>query len=314
MDDVRAHELTADAESADLILAVGEWVPQIEILTRNPMVTAFRSKCAVYYDNDGVIPIVPGVYASAVEGLHSRLGIVKNFCYAVALGKMRNRGLDEPGGAASEKRWLFSFKGGSTSLLRKRLFRTEFGRADVLSRIRRRIATGEDDQGNRLERQRSYARTLRESHFALCPRGAGAGSIRFFESMEMGVAPVLLSDHYLLPEGPAWESFLIKVPERRIRQLPEMLDGAPGRKRGVGIARAASVGDVVQRDESVQQHCGCRVEDAAGRREQARIPEGNARSDDCAVSRLCDWTRDGTRRGTGRDEGYGKRPCAFWRE
>ncbi|MGB6192723.1 MAG: exostosin family protein, partial [Terracidiphilus sp.] len=147
----------------------------------------------------------------------------------------RNRGLDESGGAASQKRWLFSFKGGSTSLLRKRLFRTDFGRADVLVENMSAYRHWEDDQGNRLEWQRSYARTLRESHFALCPRGAGAGSIRFFEAMEMGVAPVLLSDHYLLPEGPAWESFLIKMPERRIRQLPEMLEERRGESAELGL-------------------------------------------------------------------------------
>jgi hypothetical protein len=58
----------------------------------------------------------------------------------------------------------------------------------------------------------------------LCPRGAGAGSNRFFEVMAAGVAPVLLSDNYALPPGPAWDTFLIQVRERDIAKLPEILE------------------------------------------------------------------------------------------
>jgi hypothetical protein len=42
--------------------------------------------------------------------------------------------------------------------------------------------------------------------------------------MQMGVAPVVISDKQLLPEGPAWETFLIRIPERKIKQLPQILE------------------------------------------------------------------------------------------
>jgi len=74
------------------------------------------------------------------------------------------------------------------------------------------------------EAQKDYADALARSHFALCPRGMGFGSIRLFEVMEMGVAPVLLADRYALPPGPDWNSFLLQIPEREFRRLPELLE------------------------------------------------------------------------------------------
>ena len=38
------------------------------------------------------------------------------------------------------------------------------------------------------------------------------------------MAPVLVSDAYALTPGPAWEQFLIRVPERDIARLPAILE------------------------------------------------------------------------------------------
>jgi hypothetical protein len=42
--------------------------------------------------------------------------------------------------------------------------------------------------------------------------------------MSAGVAPVLLSDAYVLPPGPEWDRFLIRVSERDIGRLPVILE------------------------------------------------------------------------------------------
>jgi hypothetical protein len=119
---------------------------------------------------------------------------------------------------------LFTFQGGSTSLLRKRLFNVKFNRDDVLIENTSKYYHWDDSQPDRWERQRVYAETVAASHFVLCPCGSGAGSIRFFEVMAAGVAPVLLSDDYELPPGPAWETFLLRVQERDIDKLPALLE------------------------------------------------------------------------------------------
>ena len=57
----------------------------------------------------------------------------------------------------------------------------------------------------------------------LCPRGAGPSSYRLFETMQMGRVPVVLSDQWVPPDGPAWGEFLIRVPEHDVLRLPGLL-------------------------------------------------------------------------------------------
>ncbi len=62
-----------------------------------------------------------------------------------------------------------------------------------------------------------------ESSFVLCPRGRGCGSIRLFEVMESGRVPVIISDDWVPPGGIDWDSFSIRVAEKDIDQLDEIL-------------------------------------------------------------------------------------------
>lgn len=80
------------------------------------------------------------------------------------------------------------------------------------------------EQPGREAQQKAYAEMIASSHYGLCPRGASSGGLRLFEVMQMGVAPVLMSDKFKLPEGPDWDKFLIRVPESKMKQLPEIMD------------------------------------------------------------------------------------------
>ena len=62
------------------------------------------------------------------------------------------------------------------------------------------------------------------SRFTLCPRGAGTSTFRLFETMKAGRVPVILSDDWVPPEGPAWSSFSITVPEHHVNRLPGILE------------------------------------------------------------------------------------------
>jgi hypothetical protein len=125
---------------------------------------------------------------------------------------------------AMPKTLLFSFQGGSTSMLRKRMYRLNFNRSDILIEDTSAYRHWDPDQQGRERLQRSYAETIAASHFILCPRGAGTGSIRLFEVMQAGVAPVLISDHYPLPPHVPWDKFLIRIAERDIGRLPELIE------------------------------------------------------------------------------------------
>lgn len=224
----RCHELVSSPSSADLILFFGYSPFAPQNLLEHELYRSFPEKCAVYCEEDLYLPLLPGVFCSAVRGESTRAGRVFNYIYVSRNNHYRNQYLDgsprgEPAAVPVKKRYLFTFLGASTSILRKRLFNIDYSRSDVLIENTSKYWHWDDSQPDRFVRQRHYAETIAASHFVLCPRGAGAGSMRFFEVMEQGVAPVLLSDNYELPPGPAWDKFLLRVRERDITRLPAIL-------------------------------------------------------------------------------------------
>jgi hypothetical protein len=241
----KEHRLAVDAGSADLILLLGNFGCSPHELLGHPLYKAFPERCAVYTEDDNYLPLVPGVYCSAHRDEHARCGRIFSYSYVTRNGRYKNQYLAETSSVplrpqGPERRYLFTFRGGSTSPLRKRLFNVRFDRDDVLIENTSTYYHWDDSQPDRQDRQRAYAETLAASHFVLCPRGAGTGTIRFFEVMAAGVAPVLLSDDYELPQGPDWDKFLLRVPERDVAKLPALLEAqvASAAQRGQ-LAREA---------------------------------------------------------------------------
>ncbi len=216
------HTLIDDPAQADLILLAGSFGTEPDLLLQHPLYLLYPERCAVYTEDDNYLPLVPGVYCSAQVDVHSRAGRTVSYSYISHDGQFSNTFVGSA--SAPEKSLLFSFQGGSTSLLRKRLFNLRFNRTDTLIENTSAYYHWDLNQPGREDNQQQYARTLASSHFVLCPRGAGTGSIRFFEVMSAGIAPVLISDAYLLPAGPAWDTFLIRVAEKDIARLPELLE------------------------------------------------------------------------------------------
>jgi hypothetical protein len=216
-----AHTLVSSPDEADFILLAGSFGLDPQHLLDHPLYRAHPDKCAVYTEDDNYLPLAPGVYCSAIDDESSRAGRTFSYSYVSASGRYSNRYVTEAG---TQKSLLFSFQGGSTSLLRKRMFNLSFNRPDVVIENTSTYYHWDLSQPGREERQQRYADTIASSHFVLCPRGAGTGSIRLFEVMQAGVAPVLISDDYLLPLHVPWDSFLIRIAERDIARLPELLE------------------------------------------------------------------------------------------
>jgi hypothetical protein len=68
-----------------------------------------------------------------------------------------------------------------------------------------------------------YQEALARSRFSLCPRGTGASTIRFWESLQAGAIPVLFADAMTLPEGFDWDSCVIKIAEKEVKNLGKIL-------------------------------------------------------------------------------------------
>jgi len=235
--DVKQHKLTDDPEAAELIVLVGD-VASLREARASRLLRQYPDKAMVYSEIDAVIPLGSGLYGSAGKARFFDLRRTRSFVYLSSYGTARNPRVellpDTP------KTLLFSFRGKRNCRVRSRLMNYDFRRDDVEVLD----ATNYNHWGagrlNREDAQREYVETVARSHFALCPRGAGFGSIRLFEVMQMGVAPVLLADGYELPKGPNWSSFLLQVPEREYHRLPEILTAHLDESRERGrLARAA---------------------------------------------------------------------------
>ena len=68
-----------------------------------------------------------------------------------------------------------------------------------------------------------YKNVLARSRFSLCPRGYGSNSVRFWESLQAGAIPVLLSDNLVLPEGIEWDKTIIRISEAEVETIPKVL-------------------------------------------------------------------------------------------
>ena len=155
------------------------------------------------------------------------------------------------GGAAleglplAERRWLYSFQG----VYRPELYLTPVRqwildlppRPDALLESRRewhfeQAVYREQVHGQCPDAERhselaqeasSYARTLQQSVFALCPSGSGPNSIRLWEALGYGTIPVILAESLALPGDPAlWHQAALVVPETpaAVAGLPAQLE------------------------------------------------------------------------------------------
>jgi Exostosin family len=227
------HALVRSAQEADLVLLCGSFAQEPTKLTEHPLYVTFTEKCAVYSADDSYCPIAPGVYTSPRRGLSTMVGRVRSHGYASSFGTHVNEAVVRASGTGDgspgsrrleDERLLFSFEGSPASRVRRRLLAMSNGSDDALVRDTSSSYQHFDHAApGRDAGQQRFVETVMRSDFVVCPRGVGTGTLRLFETMSLGVAPVLVSDPYVLPRGPRWETFLVRVPERKVHQLSSIL-------------------------------------------------------------------------------------------
>ena len=221
-DRVGEHDLTEDAESADLVL-FAETAWGNELLweaRRHPLVRRHREKAFVQCELDSMVPYLPGVYTSVPQRWY-RPDRVRTGSY---LWMYANPAVVyEPNGPAPE--WLFSFVGdAATHTVRQAVLALRHPRAFLGDAGGyRSLQGGSADARDQYER--TYAEILRASAFVLCPRGVSPSSVRVFEVMKSGRVPVILSDEWVAPGGPDWPTFSVRISESDVTSLPALLEG-----------------------------------------------------------------------------------------
>ena len=74
-----------------------------------------------------------------------------------------------------------------------------------------------------MEEKLAYVDLILSGKFSLCPGGWAPISFRVYESMALGVAPVVIADQCVLPDGPNWAACRLRLPGAHVHTLNEFL-------------------------------------------------------------------------------------------
>jgi Exostosin family len=207
------------AEQADLILFVDSYTDtRYRFIRHHPLTAQQPHKCFVFSQLDDPIHVLPGVYTN-LDRRHHRPGWSNSFCFVDTYKS--NPFIATARKVCAKRLLLFSFLGRDSHPVRKKLFACRFDRTDVLIEQTPYNHWARDERAEQF--QRRYAEVSASSRFIICPRGAGVSSIRLFEAMELGCVPVIVSDDWVPPSGPRWEDFSIRVSERNLHQLEDII-------------------------------------------------------------------------------------------
>jgi hypothetical protein len=218
------HEIVSDISDADLVLFVYSGRPDLKDITAHSLYREHADKACVFHIGDRLIPFVPGVFTSLERRYHFQGRTFAGF-YPRAW-ELADLPWTPDGGA---RRYLYSFVGRlDTHRCRQALARLDHPRGLVLG-----------TEAGAPSRE-TFVRCLVDSQFVLCPRGYGASSLRLFEALQMGRVPVIMSDQWVPPTGPQWDTFSLRIPESRASLIPALLEAQePFAARMGALARRA---------------------------------------------------------------------------
>jgi hypothetical protein len=226
LDRFGVHQLCEDPHEADVIMFVetistftyrNHYFQQVR---RHPVYQRFRSKSYLFAAADKVVPFLPGVYASIERRWYLPAWTRSGHYPGVK---------EEPGHPYEADRVpsrLFSFVGSShTHRVRSRVMQLEHPDALLIDSDAESPAFEPGEQPPAPDELRTlYLRSIEDSAFVLCPRGGGTATFRLFETMMYGRVPVILSDQWVPPDGPNWDSFSLRVNESEVNTIPVLLE------------------------------------------------------------------------------------------
>jgi hypothetical protein len=226
------HSLTDDAQSADLILFVENcdtFRHYFHEVRQHPHYADHPDKCFLHTRTDFPVPFLPGVYASLRHRWYNP--------YRVRTGgylRAFNHDFIHYDDGNTARDYLYSFMGKSnTHPVRDRILQLYHDR-QYLQDTTPLWPYGELDESREQQLKSQYTDVSLRSKFILAPRGRGTSSIRLFESLRMGRPPVIIADQWVAPEGPDWSSCSIRVKEREVDQIPEILEAHENQAEEMG--------------------------------------------------------------------------------
>jgi hypothetical protein len=269
-DRIKRHASVNGPEDADIILFIESSHYDDDFyfstLRKHALVHRYREKCFMYNEQDRPWCVLPGLYCSMPSPFFERsrqravpfIGVMNKYVEAAA---QKTKGF-------TDTHYLFSFMGSNRGKFRKEVFLLKDRSAGYVEDTTRLNMF--DCSANSLEDAlRKYVEVMQGSSFILCPRGSGTSTFRIFEAMELGRAPVIIADQWVPPEGPDWDTFAMRIPERRVADIPNILDSCKDSAEERGrLARMAW--EQWFGPEKIFDYC---MEQCAGILKNRRVPE-----------------------------------------
>ncbi len=219
--DDAAHFVTSDAPGADVIIFGTD---DVDTIRASRLYRAYRRKSICMTETDTPTFRLRGLYAANARSYLTRHR-TRTMSYFISDFSRGNSQVQALVGQQVEKRYLYSFMGGSNSWPRKHIFRALQSSADTVVEATHAYNHWTEKPGQRDKRllqMRRFAEVMAASKFVLCPRGCGLSSYRLFECMSLGIAPVIISDQWQPVETVDW-SFAIFIAERDIPRIDAII-------------------------------------------------------------------------------------------
>jgi hypothetical protein len=222
-DRFRIHTLVDSPDAADIILFVGSTYPDHWDVRQHPLLQTHRDRCFLFHSEDYVIPFLPGVYVNVSRRWHTRRTLTGPYLQMLHWDHVPHvPSLDQC-------EYLFCFVGSArTHRVRPRVMALSHPRG-YLENTSAGIASQHQNHAffmvpYRQDEKARYGGIISRSKFVLCPRGYACSTWRLYETLKAGRVPVIISDQWVPPQGPAWDTCSIRVPERRVAEIPALLE------------------------------------------------------------------------------------------
>lgn len=222
-DPFKKYVLADNPKSADLIIFVEHHPgsdPYFFEVLKHPVYKQYKKKCYLYHDNDEHLTLMPTISPSVCNSSYNKK-MHRPYHYLEQIST--NPYIQYTPDKVYEKKYLFSFMGASRTYpaVREEIINRFQGGDNIHdTKDYNSWELNEEDRNKYFEK---YAEILFQSKFILCPRGIGPSSYRQYESMKVGIAPVIISDDWVECEEIDWDSCSIRIKEKDISQIETIL-------------------------------------------------------------------------------------------
>ena len=227
-------EETHSAELADAFIiqeesSFKEW-RYIKKIKENNLIGPNPHKTYTINNADAAAGLFKGIYTSLAKNrfnanIHGAIPFdVQNVKVLESITKIRQ-----------EPRFSASWRGNiSSNVLRSKIFKLHGKNTDFHLEASERWFDYKEDEKER------YVDLIRNACFSLCPAGWAPSTIRLYESMALGIAPVIIADKFVLPTGPDWDSIALIIKESEINKIPEIVNRNLERAKQMGLNAQAA--------------------------------------------------------------------------